>query len=204
VPLSVEARLFDVVVMVGSLGGPEAIREVVSGLPEWFPAGVVVVQHRAANSQNVTVEPEAGRVHVAPADRQLVIAQDGAYASLPGRGTPGRSADAFFESIARHFRSRAIAVVLSGANDDGAAGAASIRRAGGRVIAQARAGARCYTMPGAAIATGCVDLVLPAERIAAAVVSLVSWPGAAHLLRTPLSPWAAAPYGDPWSIAATG
>jgi two-component system chemotaxis response regulator CheB len=45
-------------------------------------------------------------------------------------------------------------------------------------------------MPAATIATGCVDMVLPIERIAAALISLVMWPGAAALLRVPLPPWA--------------
>jgi two-component system chemotaxis response regulator CheB len=45
-------------------------------------------------------------------------------------------------------------------------------------------------MPAAAIATGCVDLVLPTERIADALVSLTAWPGAASLLRSPLASWA--------------
>jgi two-component system chemotaxis response regulator CheB len=45
-------------------------------------------------------------------------------------------------------------------------------------------------MPAAAMATGCVDLVLPVERIAHALISLTAWPGAASLLRAPLAPWA--------------
>ena len=44
-----------------------------------------------------------------------------------------------------------------------------------------------------AIATGCVDLVLPLECIAPALISLTMWPGAAELLRVPISPWATAP-----------
>jgi two-component system chemotaxis response regulator CheB len=45
-------------------------------------------------------------------------------------------------------------------------------------------------MPSAAIATGCVDFVLPLQRIGHALVSLVMWPGAAELLRVATPPWA--------------
>jgi two-component system chemotaxis response regulator CheB len=202
------ADAFDVVVLAASLGGPEAIREVVSGLPSWFPAAVLVVQHRTPAAQHVTVgllrrvtplkvelaheddRPRPGVVHVLPADRQLVVGPDGGYASVPGPGCPGSGADPLLASIARFCGPRALGVILSGTNDDGAAGVVALKRAGGRVLAQNRATARCFTMPAAAIATGCVDLVLPIGRIAHALVSLAAWPGAASLLRVPLAPWA--------------
>ena len=85
---------------------------------------------------------------------------------------------------------RALAVVLSGTIDDGATGVVALKRAGGCVLAQNRATARCFGMPAAAIATGCVDLVLPVDRIAHALLSLVAWPGAPYLLRAPLAAWA--------------
>jgi two-component system chemotaxis response regulator CheB len=70
-----------------------------------------------------------------------------------------------------------IAVVLSGRLDDGAAGVVEVKRAGGRVLVQNQATAECFGMPGAAIATGCVDFVLPVGRIAPALVALVMAPG---------------------------
>jgi two-component system chemotaxis response regulator CheB len=102
----------------------------------------------------------------------------------------GVRADPLLCSIAEHVGARALGVVLSGANDDGAAGVIALKRAGGCVLAQNRATARCFTMPAAAIATGCVDLVLPVNRIAHALISLSTWPGADSLLRAPLASWA--------------
>jgi two-component system, chemotaxis family, protein-glutamate methylesterase/glutaminase len=199
---------FDVVAIAASLGGPEAVRKIVGGLPPWFPAAVLVVQHRTPAAQHITInllrrctdlrvelaqtgdQPTQGIVHVLPADRQLIVGPDGQFANCSGVEQPGHSADPVFTSVAKRFGSRALGVVLSGANDDGATGVVALKRAGGRVLAQNRATARCFTMPAAAIATGCVDLVLPIERIAHALVSLTAWPGAASLLRVPMAPWA--------------
>ncbi len=66
-----------------------------------------------------------------------------------------------------------MAVVLTGYGCDGTAGAAAVRRAGGFSIAQDAATSECFGMPGAAIAAGAVDLVLPLEVIAPALVGLV-------------------------------
>jgi two-component system chemotaxis response regulator CheB len=199
---------FDLVVLAASLGGPEAIRTILAGLPAWFPAAVLVVQHRTVAAQYVTIEllrratplpvelarerdrPQASVVHVLPADRQLVLGPDGRYTSPP-RGDRARSnADPLLTSVAEYSGAHALGVILSGTTDDGAAGVVALKRAGGHVLAQDRATARCFGMPAAAIASGCVDLVFPIERMAHALVSLTAWPGAASLLRMPLAPWA--------------
>ena len=199
---------FRVVVLVGSLGAPDALREIARGLPDWFPCSIVVVQHRTVAAQHITVDLlrratqlrvelasdqdrlRPGVVHVLPADEQLVIGPDGAFARVPGKRQPGSQADPLLSSIADHFGQAAVAVILSGTNHDGAAGVVAVKRAGGRVLAQNHATARCFTMPAATIATGCVDLVLPTRSIADALVSLIAWPGAASLFHAPLAPWA--------------
>ena len=201
------ASAIDVVVIAGSLGGPEAVRELVGGLPAWFPSALLVVQHRTAAAQQVTVDllqrsstldvrlaiegdrPCAGVVHVTPADRDLVIGPSGRFAgsTVPG---PRRPADALFKSVAARFGPCVVGVILSGTNADAAQGAVAIKRAGGSVVAQNRATARCFEMPAAAIATGCVDLVLPIDRLAHLLVSLAAWPGARSLWRSPVAAWA--------------
>jgi two-component system chemotaxis response regulator CheB len=211
------APAFDVVVIVASLGGPEAIREVLSSLTADFPSAFLVVQHRTPRAQDLTVEllrrrvplttrlategdlPRPSTVYVMPVDRELVLGADGALTVLAGRQRPGRFAVPLVASVARHYGPRAIGMVLSGSNDDGAAGMVALKRSGGRILAQDRASARCFTMPAAAIATGCVDLVLPVTRLGPALVSLVLWPGAAELLRVPLPPWARLDPGLPLS-----
>jgi two-component system chemotaxis response regulator CheB len=202
-----EPSAIDVVAIAGSLGGPEAVRQILAGLPKWFPAPLLVVQHRTTAAQLLTVEllgrstelvvklaiegdaPRPGWVHVMPADRDLVIGPTGRFAGarMQGHRLP---ADELFSSVAAQFGHRSVGVVLSGTNADAAQGVVAIKRAGGCVIAQNRATARCFAMPAAAIATGCVDLVLPVDRLAHLLVGLAAWPGARSLLRVPIAPWA--------------
>jgi two-component system chemotaxis response regulator CheB len=202
------SHAFDVVVIVASLGGPDAVRTVLAGLPAGFPAAILVVQHRTAAAQYLTVDLLRqrtrlevvlagdgdrlcpGSVHVAPADRQLLLVPDGRFAWGDARRPTGYVADALCASVAMQIGPRALGVILSGANDDGARGTMALKLHGGRVLAQDRASARCFTMPAAAIATGCVDFVLPVSRIAPAVVTLTMLPGAADFFQVALPSWA--------------
>jgi two-component system, chemotaxis family, protein-glutamate methylesterase/glutaminase len=201
---------FDIVAMAASLGGLEALSQTLAALPPNFAAPVVVVQHLSARFPSHLVEIlskrtaltvvwarpghllRRGVIYVAPPDRHLLISP---YHSIRlGQGPPIHfvrpSADALFASVAEAYRERAIAVVLTGSRADGASGARAIKRQGGRVLAQDAATSRAFGMPGAAIATGCVDFVLPLAKIAPALVALTMAPGAAALLRTrrPVAP----------------
>lgn len=117
-----------------------------------------------------------GTVFVAPADRQAAVEPGGRI--MLGRVRRCR-ADDLFASLARVFGERAIGVVLTGRLDDGTAGAQAIKARGGWVLAQDRRTSEQFGMPSAAISTGCVDWVLPLDRIGHALVSLVMWPRAA-------------------------
>jgi two-component system chemotaxis response regulator CheB len=83
------------------------------------------------------------------------------------------SADVLFESVAIGFKERAIAVVLTDRGCDGARGVQAIRKMGGVVLAQEEASCDCPSMPGFAIDTGCVDLILSPNQIAFALETLV-------------------------------
>jgi two-component system chemotaxis response regulator CheB len=78
-----------------------------------------------------------------------------------------------FEPLAASYKERAIAVVLTGSGSDGAMGVKAIKTMGGTVIAQDEATSDFFSMPKAAIETGCVDFILALEEIAPALVSLV-------------------------------
>jgi two-component system chemotaxis response regulator CheB len=81
-----------------------------------------------------------------------------------------------FSSAARALNGRVVAVVLTGGDSDATDGVQSIREAGGIVLVQDRATSDDYSMPRSAIATGCVNEVLPLAEIAPAIVRLVTSP----------------------------
>jgi two-component system chemotaxis response regulator CheB len=90
-------------------------------------------------------------------------------------------ADVLFESVARCYRERALAVVLTGAGNDGAKGVQAIKHQGGRVLVQNMNTSKAFNMPRAALRTGCVDFSLSPRTIAHALVTLVMVKGAAQL-----------------------
>jgi two-component system, chemotaxis family, protein-glutamate methylesterase/glutaminase len=197
---------FDIVAISASLGGIEALSEILPGLPEDFPAIVTLVQHVAPHSSGLLpriltrhsrmpvahVEPDEllkpGRIYVAPPDHHFFIRRDGRANLL--RSQPVKftrpAADPLLVSAAMAFGPRTLGVVLTGASSDGASGAQAIKWAGGMVLAQDEQSSVAFSMPRAAIATGCVDLVLPLSMISPAIMALVMARGAAEFLRVPL------------------
>ena len=189
---------FDVVALAASAGGLRALTAVLAPLPRDFPAAILVAQHLAPRPQypNPLVElldrhtalsvawaapggrARPGTVHIAPPDHHLLVAADGALALSQGPKVWGArpAADPLFTSVARAYRGRALAVVLTGMGRDGAAGACAVKRGGGRVLVQDPATASAGAMPRAAIATGCVNVVLPLELIAPALLALLIVP----------------------------
>ena len=195
-------------VLAGSIGGMQAMSEVLSALPRDFPSAVLINLHRAARpgrdhlpevlayrsalpvrTLGMTDTLEPGHALVLPPGTALTRV-DGRFLApkVPEEGW--RTADPTMTTAAERYGSACIGVVLSGRLNDGADGARSIKRAGGRVIVQDPADAVAHGMPAAALATGSVDLVVPLRRIAQALVALTMAPGGAELLRTPRAPWA--------------
>lgn len=184
---------FDVVALASSAGGLNALSKVLAELPADFSAAVVIVQHLAPQHRSHMADIldrrtplpvkeaeegealHAGTVFIAPPNRHLLVNPDGtlslSQAKLVHFVRP--SADLLFESVAASFKSRAIAVILTGMGTDGAPGLLAINKMGGTVIAQDQASAEFKGMPYAAVHTGKVDHVVPLEEIAAVLVSLV-------------------------------
>lgn len=184
---------FDLVALAASAGGLKALTQVLSGLPADFPAATVVVQHLDPRHRSLMVDILSRRmvlpiqqaqqddrlcpgvVYIAPPDYHTLVTQDGTLALTQSARVHfvRPSADRLFASVASSYGHRAIAVVLTGTGKDGATGIQAIKQQGGTVIAQDEATAEFFGMPGAAIQTGMVDLVLPLAEIAAKLSVLV-------------------------------
>jgi two-component system chemotaxis response regulator CheB len=82
-----------------------------------------------------------------------------------------------FGSAAKHWGADLLALVLTGMGDDGAAGAAAVKRAGGNVIVESAETAVIFGMPQQAIRLGAVDAVVPLHEMAPMIESTLPDPG---------------------------
>jgi two-component system, chemotaxis family, protein-glutamate methylesterase/glutaminase len=172
-----------------SLGGMNALQVILSNLTRDFCVPIAVAQHRHKKSNEslpayfrrqtdlkvVDAEDkqwiQPGHVYLAPADYHLLIERNGPRGELSlsvdeavRHSRP--SIDVLFESAADAYKDRVVAVVLTGANDDGSRGAARIKARGGIVIAQHPDSAEAPAMPRATIEAVRVDRILRLEDIA--------------------------------------
>jgi chemotaxis response regulator CheB len=81
-----------------------------------------------------------------------------------------------FESMARCYGDKSIAVILSGAGSDGALGSLAISRAGGSIIVQQPSSCDFGGMPAAVLKIGSTAMRLPPDQIAAALQKLLQQP----------------------------
>jgi two-component system, chemotaxis family, protein-glutamate methylesterase/glutaminase len=182
---------YSIVAVGTSWGGLAALSKVLRGLPGDFPVPLVVVQHRGADSEGLLGELlqdatdltvcEAedkdpltpGTVHIAPANYHVLV-EDG-HLSLtvdePVRYSRP-SIDVMFGSAADTYRSAAIGVVLTGANEDGARGLAQIAARGGRALVQDPKTAEIPTMPAAAIKAVPAAEIVSLDALAARLIEL--------------------------------
>jgi len=176
---------YKAVVIGGSAGGIKALAAILSALPKDFALPVLAVQHLhssddgtfashvASLTRLLVVEPcdkariEPGRLYTAPANYHMLVERDFSISlSVEERVNWSRpSIDVLFESAALAWGEAVVAVILSGANPDGAKGIRVVKKAGGLTIAQDPADAESRVMPQAAIDTGAVDKVLRDEEI---------------------------------------
>ena len=176
-----------------SAGGVDALVEVVRELPASLPAALCVVLHvpsagtsllapilarQTGLAVGVAEHGEAlrpGRVYVAPNDRHLIISEHAiALDSGPRENGVRPAVDPMLRSLAASHGVEAIAVILSGALADGAAGALAVSRAGGRVIVQDPAEATVRSMPDKAIGAVAQAEVMRAAAIGPALLAHIA------------------------------
>jgi two-component system CheB/CheR fusion protein len=185
---------FLVAAVGASAGGLEAFSSLLGEIPGEAPLAVVLVQHMSRTHRSLLpeilgrrttmhvaqatdgVRVEAGHVYVIPPDKHMTVI-DGHLRVCPRPEGPwSLQVNALFGSVAEYYRDKAVGVILSGALSDGAVGFVAIRAAGGITIAQLPEEAQTDDMPRAAIATGDVDLVLPAREIGEELLRLAALP----------------------------
>jgi len=181
----------DVIVIGASAGGVEAISRIVAEFPRDIRASILIVLHisrgrsmlpeiltragRLPAAHPTDGEPlQYSRIYVAAPDHHLLV-QDGAVRVVHSASENGLrpAVDPLFRSAARTYGSRVVGVVLTGALDDGTAGVAAIKLAGGITIAQDPEEAFSPGMPRSAINSGNIDHVLALRDIPLLLSALV-------------------------------
>ena len=200
---------FPVVAIGASAGGLDACRKLLDALPVDTGMAFIIVQHLDPSHDSMMVDLLAGhtsmpvllaadgmavereRVYVIPPGVYLSVDDKGALRTSRPQARHGARLpfDFLLNSLAREYGARTICVVLSGTGADGSLGLKSVKAKGGLVIAQDLRDADYDGMPSSAVATGAVDVVLPAAKIPDALVARER--GQAFVSETPKS--AAAP-----------
>ncbi len=191
-PLAAGSRAnFPIVAIGASAGGLEACRRLLDALPPTSGMAFIIVQHLDPSHDSMMVDLLAGntsmpvllatdgmaiereRVYVIPPGVYLSVDDKGALRLSRPQARHGARLpfDFLLNSLASEYGARTVCVVLSGTGADGSLGVKAVKGKGGLVIAQDISEADYDGMPRSAIATGAVDLVLPAAKIAEALVA---------------------------------
>jgi two-component system chemotaxis response regulator CheB len=188
-----------------STGGPQVLQTILSGLPKDFPVPLLIVQHIArgflpgmVDWLNQTtgsrvriaahgVTPMPGHAYVAPDDFHLAADPSGNLTLAREAPESGlRPAVSFlFRSLAESCGANAVGVLLTGMGKDGAAELKRMKDHGAYTIAQDRDSSIVHGMPGAAIELGAATQVLPADKIAGALIARI---GRSHSLAGEIAP----------------
>lgn len=186
-------KKIEIVAFGASVGGPAALRKILTALPKDFPIPVLIVQHIAAGfvqgfsdwlgqvsgfPVRVAVHgerPLPGHAYLAPEGFQMGMDQQGRITL--GRCNPEDticpSVSHLFRSLAGAFGRKSVGVLLTGMGSDGSAELKQMREAGAMTIAQDRATSVVHGMPGTAIQLGAATEVLAIEEIAPFLTRLI-------------------------------
>ncbi len=182
-----------IIVIGGSAGSFPIILEIIEKIPKEFPIPIVLCIHRLKNvrtgfletisliSKNKVVEPfdgdkiEPATIYIAPANYHLLVQKNNTF-SLSVEETVNYSRpsiDVFFSSAAKIYKEKAIGIILSGANNDGAEGLQIIQSNNGTTIVQDPKEAQVIDMPQSAINQKKPNYIINSELISAYIQNLV-------------------------------
>jgi len=172
-------KKYKTIVIGASAGGLFALSVILEQLPSGYPVPLVVVQHRSKDQKGLLEEVlqikcrisikqadekekiEEGFVYIAPPDYHLLVENDKTFSLSSDEPVhfSRPSIDVLFETAAMVFKDTLIGIILTGANDDGAAGIAAVKEYGGLTIAQHPGEAQFPFMPEASIETKAVQYI---------------------------------------------
>ncbi|NQW00921.1 MAG: chemotaxis-specific protein-glutamate methyltransferase CheB [Rhodospirillales bacterium] len=184
------------IAIASSTGGPQALFTVLERLTADLDVPVMITQHMPKTFTRVLASNLAGRtnktiveatdgeavspgtVYIAPGDTHMLVHAVNGRMRIKLTEDPAvnfcrPSADPMLESIAQAYGAEVCAVVLTGMGSDGKAGAKHIIDAGGQVIAQDFATSVVWGMPGAVSKAGYCSKILPLDKIAPLLNSLL-------------------------------
>lgn len=185
-----------IIAIGASTGGIEAISTILRNMPPTIP-GMVIVQHIPPGFSRIFAERlnmltnlkvkeaetgdyvEPGRVFIAPGGKHMRIKKVSDRYRLEcfkGDKVNGHcpSVDVLFESVAKQAGKDAIGIILTGMGYDGAKGLLSMKRRGAHTIGQDESSSVVYGMPKVAYNIGAVDRQLPLDKIASAILEMLS------------------------------
>jgi two-component system chemotaxis response regulator CheB len=191
-----EPRDIRVVAIGASTGGPPELQAILAGLPQDFPAPVLVVQHIAPGFVHGFAEwlgqhsrlpvvvashgaqPLRGKVYLAPDGSQMMVESGGRILLAKDNPENGLcpSVSYLFRSVADVYGPRAVGILLTGMGKDGAEELKKMQDRGAVTIAQDSQSSVVFGMPGEAIRLGAASFVLSPDRIVAVLSSLVQKP----------------------------
>jgi len=174
-----------------SAGGVSAVQKILTAFDRPPPFSIIIVQHIPDTSEinydlvyghqsRVTVHEacdkmpfENGAAYFAPPGYHLLVERDGSAALSQEEPVhfARPSIDIFFESVAGSLGNRACAVLLTGANADGAQGLALVQKAGGTTMVQNPKTAEVPFMPSSALEIMKPDSILDLEKIPPALMT---------------------------------
>jgi two-component system CheB/CheR fusion protein len=182
-----------VVALVASAGGLAPLQTIVEDIPKDTGASFFILQHLASNhlsylpnliSQHTDLpvylasdgdKIAANTIYICPPGAIMLLEQD--IICIQSQINPEQRQqifDIFLESISKSYFQQAIAVILSGAGDDGRKGAAILRQSNGLLLVQEPDTAEFRSMPEQAINNSAPDQILPPNKIGPMLVALLN------------------------------
>ncbi len=190
---SIPAHPLKIIAIGASTGGPQALTNVVTGLPRELPIPIVIAQHMPPvftgllaerlgdQTGHCVSEAQDGdrltpaRILIAPGDHHMIVSRDGPNFIVklhrgPRVNSCRPAVDPLFASVAQLYGKHALGVILTGMGQDGLRGAQQLGGAGAAIYAQDQATSVVWGMPGEVVKHGVADRVLPLDRMAPEII----------------------------------